>query len=505
MNNLLNIFRDDKKLSWLIITFGISLYFRAYFSNRSLWLDEARLALNIIDRSLSSLLLPLDYGQGAPIGFLIVEKILVEILGNNEYILRLFPFICGIISLFLFYNIAKHYIEIKTIPIALILFVNSYWLTYYPSEAKQYSSDVTIALFLYFMVNYVQKNLTTLRIVLFGITGGIVIWFSHSSVFILAGLGLSLFLLYFVRNEWLNILKISIAYSIWILSFTVCYFFFLENLSQNKWLISYWELGFAPFPPKSISDIKWFMKTFFYLFEHPVGLDQNGITAFAFLAGFTSMFLKKKKQFLFLISPIPFVLLASGLHKYPFFQRFLLFIVPFVLLFVAEGAEQICAKASINSAIKILFIGLLILPSLFSSGMRLIKPITVEENKLVIDYMKKNWQQGDMLYLYHYSWPAFAYYSKNYGFTKKDYVIGIIPEEEAFRKNYDYRKWKKYAEDMAKLRNNKRVWVLLSHIFECEKKTFLYHVDNIGTRLDFFAAPGAEVYLYDLSRSESAP
>ncbi len=505
MNKLADIFCNNKKLSWLIITFGVLLYFRGYLFNRSLWIDEARLALNIINRSFSGLLQPLDHNQGSPVAFLIVEKIIVEIFGNSEYALRLFPFICGMTSIFLFYRLSEYYIETTIIPVALALFVSSYWLTYYSSELKQYSCDVTISLLLYLMAIYVQKKLTMLRIILFGITGGIAIWFSYPSVFILAGLGISLCLLYYIKNEWLNVRKIFIAYSIWMLSFAVYYFLFIKDLSQNKYLFSFWELGFAPFPPKTVSDIKWFVKTFFYIFEYPVGLDQSGVAAFAFLVGCISMSLEKKEQFLFLVSPIPFILLASGLHKYPFFQRFLLFLVPSVLLLIAEGTKQICIKISGNSAIKIVFVGLLILPSLFSAGMRIIRPLTVEESRSAVIYIRKNWQHGDMVYLHHGSWPAFAYYSKYNHFTENDYIVGIVPEEEAFKKKYDYRKWKKYAEDLAKLRNNKRVWIVLSHIFECEKKTFLYHADNIGTRLDFFAVPGAEVYLYDLSRSESTP
>ena len=81
--------------------------------NRSLWADEAVLALNIVNRSYWELLQPLDYEQGAPVGFLLVEKLAIGVFGNNEYALRLFPLLSGIISLFLFYILAKYVFKSK--------------------------------------------------------------------------------------------------------------------------------------------------------------------------------------------------------------------------------------------------------------------------------------------------------------------------------------------------------------------------------------------------------
>ncbi len=51
----------------LLVILGIALRLRQYFANRSLWRDEAALALSFVDRQLSGLLqLPLVGGQSAP-------------------------------------------------------------------------------------------------------------------------------------------------------------------------------------------------------------------------------------------------------------------------------------------------------------------------------------------------------------------------------------------------------------------------------------------------------
>jgi hypothetical protein len=75
------------------ITLGLALLgaatrLRLYFVNRSLWLDEVFIALNLSRRSFAELAKPL-YNQGAPLGFLWIEKAVTGLLGNAEWVLRL--------------------------------------------------------------------------------------------------------------------------------------------------------------------------------------------------------------------------------------------------------------------------------------------------------------------------------------------------------------------------------------------------------------------------------
>src|SRR5687767_16036395 len=77
-------------LTGLILLAGSLLRLRQYLTGRSLWLDEAMLALNIVNRNYGELFQPLDYDQGAPIGLMLVEKTFNLIFGRNEFSLRLF-------------------------------------------------------------------------------------------------------------------------------------------------------------------------------------------------------------------------------------------------------------------------------------------------------------------------------------------------------------------------------------------------------------------------------
>lgn len=483
-----NLLYTSNRLPWIIICLGIVLRLAQYLSNRSLWLDESLLALNIIERSSSELMRPLDYYQGAPVGFLMLEKLAVQAFGNSEHALRLVPFLSGTIALFLFYRVAKLCIQPKAVPIALGLFAISDPLIYYSSEAKQYSSDAAIALLLFLATFHIlAKELNTHRIALFGILGATAIWFSHPSLFILAGVGASLALFHLGRRRWAKIGTLSIAYSIWILSFVACYFVSLRDLGNNEILLDYWASAFMPFPSL---DFSWFINTFFAIFKYPAGLPLSGIAALTFLVGCISMFLKKRAGFFVLISPAVLTLLASNFHKYPFRGRLLLFIVPSLLLLIAEGAERIRNSTRHNStAIGIAVIGLLFVHPLYSASYYLVRPRTKEEIKPALSYVKEHKQDRDVLYLYYASQYALKYYSESCGFEHDNYIVGT-----------DSDNWKDYMSDLDELCGNKRVWLLFSHTYTEEKERFfLAYLDSIGTRLDAFKSAGTAVYLYDLS------
>src|SRR5690349_10008810 len=106
-------------ISLSLLFIGVLLRVIQYLHHRSLWFDEAMLALNILNRSYAQLLQPLDYNQGAPLGFLFLKRLIGTHLGFGEYALRLVPLIAGISSLYLFYKLAQLVLPPKAVWIAL--------------------------------------------------------------------------------------------------------------------------------------------------------------------------------------------------------------------------------------------------------------------------------------------------------------------------------------------------------------------------------------------------
>src|SRR5688572_19926928 len=172
-----------------LCSLGTLLRIRQFLSDRSLWLDEAMLALNIVTRSFSELLEPLLHSQAAPLGFLFFEKIIVKLFGNHEFSLRIFPLLMGVIAIFLMLRVTKAYVGDSGCFLGLGLFVLSEKLIYYSSEVKQYSSDVTLTLALLLLApKCFEPNASPKRLMTFALAASVCVWFSHPIVFVIGGI-----------------------------------------------------------------------------------------------------------------------------------------------------------------------------------------------------------------------------------------------------------------------------------------------------------------------------
>lgn len=497
-----NLF-SAQKLSWVIICFGIAVRLVQYLYNRSLWADEAVLALNIVNRSYLELLQPLDYDQGAPFGFLIVEKLAVQIFGNNEYALRLFPLLSGIMSLLLFYQLAKRFLRGYAVPIALAFFASLYYLIYYATELKQYSSDIAVTLFSCLLVTEIFiKRLSVKRVILFSVLGALTIWFSHPAIFVLAGFGASCLLIKIFKNKNFRLFRVLIIYSSWLISFALFYFVSVQSLSNNQTLMTSWS-GRNAFP-NSAFDIIWVFDAFGRFFYLPLDFRgiMDGVAIFAFVIGCISFFRRQKEKLLVLLSPLIVAFFAAYLQKYPFSGRLVLFLIPFFVLLITEGLHSLIKKTRSKPTFIfgiILLVSLLFQP-ITKAGNLFINPIQNEEIKQVLNYVKSKEQPSDILYVFQRGQYQFLYYADKYGYQEGDYVIGVDDLDEYDGRSLSDKERKRYENDLDKLRGNKRVWLIFSHSHVgAENAMMKSYLDKIGKQIDYFESPGAFVYLYDLS------
>lgn len=475
-----------------------------YGVNRSLWTDEAALALNIVERSLPQLLQPLSYDQAAPLGFLWIEKLAVMLFGNTEYALRLFPLLAGIAAIFLFYRLAKQYLSPAATLFALILFCSARDLIYYASEVKQYSSDVAIALLCFFLVKPLAKpSLPKHQVGYMAIGGAILIWFSHPAIFTLLGVGVGALI---IRHSWRTALLI---FTTWLLSFAGVYWLSLGNIRSSEYLQNYW-IDRGAFPTE-LWDVTWLIRSTFDFFKKPLGfaIPFDAIALGFFVLGGIYLFRRNKWHLFILLSPAIATLAAGYLQKYPFHSRLILFLTPFAFLLVGQGiatlwhwqfltGERVSRRLSVRSVVFLLIFSIISVP-VFDAGSLLVKPRLKEEIKPVLSYIQHHRQAQDKLYVFQRGIRTFQYYAPKYGYQPEDYIVGVDDLDAQDGDTLTDAERQRYRTDLNQLRGYPRVWILSSHVrIKAERQFIRKTLNNMGKKLDTFESRDAYVDLYDL-------
>ncbi len=494
--------RLNAALAMGLVLLGVLFRLRQFLFDRSLWLDESLIALNIIRRTPAELFGPLDNHQGAPIAFLLLEKAAVYLFGTGELALRLVPCLCGIISIFLFARVARRFLASPAFLIALALFALCGPLLYYSSEVKQYSSDVFAAVTLLLVATPIEERFYrgAIGTAVAAIVGAVAVWCSYPAIFILAGVGAALLCKWLWHKDKRAMLPLFVLGAIWSISFLACYMVTMRRLSGDSFLLSYWHDAFAPLNPLPIANLLWYPGAFLCLFSGPLGLTFCGIAGIATILGAVSLYHEHRDELPILVAPALCALLASGLHRYPFQGRFLLFLVPFILLVMAEGLGMIIARThSLFPALGALLAGFLLFHPVLSAAQTFRRPAGVEEIRPVLRYIEAHRQQGDILYCYYSARHPLEYY-------RLRQTVGSMPEIEGA---YGRDDWKAYREDLDKLKGRGRVWLLFSHVWRSdgvdEERLFLDYLDGLGRRLESSQEPGASTYLYDLGLPGDPP
>jgi hypothetical protein len=502
-------------LCLVIILIGDALRLSQYIADRSLWRDEAALALNIVNRSFVGLAQPLDGDQGAPLGFLFGEKLLTLLLGNADYVLRIIPLICGLASIWAMYALANRvFLERVAVVAAVVLCAISVPLIYFASEAKQYSSDVLVCLLLLLViVRNFDRDLANRDAVLLAALGTAALWVSYPALFILAGAGSTLGAHFILNRDRRSALKLGCVAGLWLVSLLFLYLICLHQLSANRYLLTYWNGTFMPLPPWR--DWRWFVNTLRSIMADPFDLPTNSTIALL-VCGTFSVCARRWEFGLMLMLPILWTLVASALRKYPFADRLLLFLMPIMFLIVAEAIG--CSYSLLNRFTGLPRVGLTVALAILvkvaitpAYQATILKPHLREEIKPIMSYLSDHRQVNDVVYVYYGATPAFRYYSPFYKLEKVSIVWGTKHRPGADRYNSPYNRHPKvvtvwenknaemYLRELNKLRGNGRVWIVISDGAD-EEAFFLDYLDQIGRRLDQFGAQDSWLGLYDLKR-----
>ncbi|NEP75317.1 MULTISPECIES: glycosyltransferase family 39 protein [unclassified Okeania] len=491
----------------VILLIGATLRIYQFIFNRPLWLDEAMLAVNVIDRSYIDLLEPLDARQNAPILFLFLVRTSINLFGPNEYALRLPTLVFGLISLWLFYLVSKKYNSPRAVPYALLLFAISNSLVYYSSEFKQYSIDVSVTLFIYILaLKLYEKKISYPWAFLYGFVGALSLWLSFPAIFVLASVGFSLILCSLLERKKIYFIKYGIIAFLILISFLLIFYLVINNsLGSDGQLAAWARKGFfAPNPLNSSpkDTLRWYLDTFKNIFINPGSLGVYGLSWVLFICGCTQKIVQQKRfQVFVLVLPIVLALIASILQKYTFTTssslaylpggRSLLFILPSLLLLVAEGLDYL--KKRVHKFVYIGIVFVLFLNPVLIGLKNLENPIVGENIRPVIEYIVDKSKSNDKVYVFYRTKYQFGYYQPRFQNLKNLETIRGVGGKNGF------------VQDIENLRGNSRVWFLFSYTLERSLKEKEFTLDYIQSlecslELDRLEKKGASTYLYDLSR-----
>jgi len=210
------------------------------------------------------------------------------------------------------------------------------------------------------------------------------------------------------------------------------------------------------------------------------------------------MLFRRWQLALALTTPFALALIASGLKKYPFDGRLLLFAVPLVFFLLAEGIDRterlLTIAAPTYGVILTALIGaLLFYRPLSVAGEKLAHPPMREHIRAAMSYVAQHKQPDDILYLGYLhvnAVPGVLYYASRFGFGEPKRIAGYPPFSNA-------------DEDLANLIRGKRtsrVWFILTHTCgSCwvgEGDLLLEEIDSrVIRRIETFESKDASVYL----------
>jgi len=481
----------------LVIFLGTTLRLERYLANTSLWFDEAWPANVIIESSISDLLKPPRPGPWSlhtlP-GYNALQKISCIIFGPNEFSQRLVSLLAGIATLPLVYLVARRWLSLALSTLALSLMAICEYLIHSSCQAKQYSLDVMVSLLLVLAALRFQESLFRVRrLLILAIIGILAMWFSHPGVFVVAGIGLGLFMKAALLRNMRQVVPLIVVGTCWVASFAFSYYFFSRAaIVAHPGLKKFWVAFFMPSLFTSPTEaLEWTKNTILSIFRNPIGFTLPLLAALFWILGIIWFWRKDRFALALVLMPLILVLVASNLKLYPIHPNLILFMVPMFILTVVNGVKLLvkpCGKRYLIAE------GVMALILLYGPTCRAVKlfksPPDREHLRPVLQYVHKHWRNGDTVYVYYSAYPAFRYYSKwLVKFDPKSVIYGSPPQEDP----------KQYISEIKRIQEHRRVWLIFSHILPDEYRSFLEKMNSFGQHNMGIAIPdngGAYAHLY---------
>jgi hypothetical protein len=386
---------------------GSAVRIEQYATRRSLWLDEALLSANLVARSFSGLLHPLANEQGAPVGWLWMERAAIVVFGQNEYALRLVALVSGVGALMVVPLVVSKAIGRRGGALAALLVGASPIAIRYSAEVKQYSSDLFIASLLVLLATVVDDRHGEGRWMwAWGGAAAASVWFSHPAVFVVAACTMALAVRAVGHGDRALVTRLIPATVVSAASFGVLYLVALRSLAANQYLRTYWASAMAPRPLSLHGLTRWLTHVIPALFSTTANFGHPLLAMAAFAVGVVVVVRTGR-------GPLPMVVLAlavvamagAAADRYPLSGRLALYLlvvllVPFVAL-VDWGIAGLATRRAI--ALPALVLAVLALASVVDGGVKFaVHPFSTPDTRAALQFVASHQRPGDQVWV---QWP----------------------------------------------------------------------------------------------------
>ncbi len=439
-----------------------------FLFRRSLWLDEMSLSLNIVTRGFAGLTRPLALNQGAPIGFLMLQRASVSLFGTSEYALRLVPLIAGLAALPLFYLLARRLLSAWAAAVAMALFSICGPVIYYSAEAKQYSLDVLVALLvLLASVRLLDEPITLRRALQWAAVGAAVVWFSHPAAFMLGGASAVLVLTQVVRREWIQLRHLLTGCALWLGSFGLEYTVSLRRIAENPLLTRFWRFTFPPDPLTGEGAWTWFGDLTEGLVAEVAGLGHPALGLQLAGVGLLLLMVRRRPAGALLVGPLIVAIAACAMSRYPISGRLGLFLVPTVLLslvgvldlFARHGLQPLRSPYAWRRWLRTVPALVLVLPVALTANRAFADfrtvaraPTTRNEARPVLEEVGRQWRTGDLLLVHETASTALKFYGPGLGLRAEAMFLLRHGRTDCTE-----------AENLERVARASRIWLFFAH------------------------------------------
>jgi hypothetical protein len=485
------------RIGLLLIVIGVALRLWHLLSGRSLWLDEAMIAASLSNRDWAGLLQPLEYSQVAPLGWLFLEKGVLELLGGSDLALRLPQFVAGVAVVLLAAHTARRLFAAPGFVIAVGAFALSVHLVRFSAEAKPYQLDALASVLAVAFAARLfgeRAGLGVRDLIALLIGGAAAVALSFPAAFVLAGLGSALFLREVLARRWVPAAGIAVVSALWLALFVALQSAMHQGAGQNLDVMQAdWQRDFAPFPPTSVDDLKWYVTALFGLFSFNFG---PGAAIAGFLATGVGAIALVRRNVLWgivLLAPIAFALMAASLQLYPFKHRLLLFAAPLLYFLAAAGVDA--AASTIRARGVATAVAAILLLHGFASAIwgaftYFPTPFGTEHVRPVLERIAAMRQESDPIFVDGSARPAYRHYSGQVGLADAPVLSGRGEEVLGC-----------VLDNLETISAHPRVWVLYTHA-EPVMGTFQDVVlrelaDTVGTRVETIESISVKAWLYE--------